>query len=234
MQLNSMGDSLWTEDFGETTLETAKTQKVVKYWEDLQKTAAMSGNLYPAADTIGHQALVEGKVGMVLAGYWLCSAFRQYNYIDAASNDLMFVPMPGDGDDKSYTVDVTVAGIFSGTEHPDEAYLLWEYLMCNKETTQLRAASGHGIPTFKSDFECLPKETDFDKQTLETAKAQINTLDLTPKTNPYIPYTSVTNLFDKYYVPYLYGKSTLKEAMQKINYNTKILIGEGKDLMGVD
>ena len=44
----------------------------------------------------------------------------------------------------------------------------------------------------------------------------------------------LTTLFDKFYLPVLYDKSTLKDAMKTINKETEILISEGKDLVGAD
>jgi hypothetical protein len=41
-------------------------------------------------------------------------------------------------------------------------------------------------------------------------------------------------LFDKYYLPVLFGQGELGDALKTINKETKILIKEGKDLVGVE
>lgn len=233
MQLNTYGVSLWDEDYKETTLAEDKTRECIEYWKALQETGALASSLYPATDSIGQSALVEDEVGMVLAGYWFRGAFSMYNKLDAAAEELVFVPMPSDSKECSYALDVTGLGIYSGTEHPEEAYELWQYLMCNSEVVSTRAEIGFGIPAFKSYYDKLPSESAFDQQLLQTVSTQIERLDISPRTNPYISYSSLTALFDKYYVPVLFEKSTLDEALKTINKEAALLSQEGKELLGV-
>ena len=233
MYLNSYGQSMWTSDFNSTTLESAATKNAMKYFQDLHESAAIANSLYPASDTIGYSALLEDKVGMVLGGYWFCGAYRSANLIEKAEDALMFVPAPVGTKQASYCLDLTCLGIFSGTEHPEEAYELWEYLMHEEYAVNARASIGYGMPASQKDFDMLPYETDFDKQALNVVtNYQIKTLDLSPQICPYISYTSLSTLFDKYYLPVLYDRSTLEDAMKTINKETEILIKEGKDLVG--
>ena len=233
MHLNTYNLSLWDEKYTETTLSDEKVRASLEYWKDLQEAGALASSLYPAADTVGQGALKEGDVGMVLGGYWFRGAFSMYNELDNLTSNLKFVPMPSDTKDCSYAMDVTGLGIFSGTEHPEEAYELWEYLMCHDEVVSSRAKIGFGIPSFKSFYEELPSESEFDKQLLETVDYQIQTLDITPRTNPYISYSSLIALFDKYYVPVLFEKNTLDDALKTINKEAALLSQEGKELLGV-
>lgn len=233
MQLNTYGLSLWDEQYKETTLFEKKTRECMEYWMNLHEKGALASALYPAADTIGQSALVEDQVGMVLAGYWFRGAFSMYNKLDAASEELIFVPMPSDEKECSYAMDVTGLGIFAGTKHPEEAYELWEYLMCSDEVVSTRAKIGFGIPAFKSYYNQLPNESEFDQQLLKTVDTQIERLDISPRTNPYISYSSLIALFDKYYVPVLFEKSTLDDALTTINKEATLLSQEGKELLGV-
>lgn len=234
MQLNTYDLSLWDEKFVNTTLDEGKTRECMEYWMELQEEGALASSLYPAADTIGQSALVEDQAGMVLAGYWFRGAFSLYNKLEAASEELIFVPMPSDDKECSYAMDVTGLGIFSGTEHPEEAYDLWKYLMCSDEVVSTRANIGFGIPAFKSYYTNLPSESAFDQQLLQAVDAQIKCLDITPRTNPYISYSSLIALFDKYYVPVLFEKSTLDDALTTINKEAALLSQEGKELLGVE
>ena len=88
----------------------------------------------------------------------------------------------------------------------------------------------------KKYMDTLPYETEFDKQALDVVKNyQLNNFDpVSVSVCPWISYTSLTTLFDKFYLPVLYNKSTLADAMKTINKETELLISEGKDLVGAD
>ena len=79
----------------------------------------------------------------------------------------------------------------------------------------------------------MPNESEFDQQLLKTVDTQIERLDISPRTNPYISYSSLIALFDKYYVPVLFEKSTLDDALTTINKEATLLSQEGKELLGV-
>lgn len=235
MYLNGYNSSLWTDDYNSTTLETKETQAAMKYFMDLQKNAALASSLYPASDTVGSAAILEDKVGMVLAGYWFHGAFAAANKTDEAAEKLIFVPAPVGNKKASYCIDMTCIGVFSETKHPQEAYELWEYLVSNDYAVSERAKIGLGVPASEESFSLLPYETDFDKQTLDVVtNYQFETLDLSPKICPYISYASLTALFDKYYLPVLYDQGELNDALKTINSETEILIKEGKDLVGAE
>lgn len=235
MYLNSYGESMWTKDFNSTTLTKASTKEAVQYFEKLNATGALASNLYPAADTIGFSALLEDKVGMVLGGYWFCGAYRSAKKIEEAKEKIMFIPAPIGTKQASYCLDLTCLGVFSETEHPDEAYELFEYLMNDEYAVNERARIGYGLPISKNYVTNLPYESDFDKQVLDVVKNyQIPSLDLTPMICPYISYTSLSTLFDKYYLPVLFGRDNLGNALETINDETEILISEGKELVGAE
>ena len=83
-------------------------------------------------------------------------------------------------------------------------------------------------------MDTLPYETDFDKQVLDMVKnVQLPLFNPTAASvSPWISYTSLTTLFDKFYLPVLYGRSDLDTAMKTINEEVEILVDEGKELMG--
>ena len=235
MYLSSYGNSMWNDDYSSTTLETAETKKAVQYFQKLHETGALASNLYPASDYIGISSLLEDKVGMVLNGYWFRGGYGSAGRVDAAAEKLMFVPGPVGTEGSCYVLDQICAGIFSETEHPEEAYDLLEYLMLAEQGVTARTKVGLGLPVNKIYENTLPYETAFDKQTLDVVKnVQIDTLDLSPRICPYITYRSLTTLFDKYYLPVLYKRSTLDEAMESINREAEILIKEAKEVAGVE
>lgn len=233
MYLNSYGASMWTDDYDSTTLSSKTTKKAVKYFMDLQKTAGLASSLYPIADQIGSAALLEDKVGMVLGGYYFNGAYAAANKEEQAEDKLMFIPAPVGTKQASYCMDLTCLGIFSQTKHPEEAFELWAYLVAHEEAVTARAEIGLGVPASTKYFDVLPAESELQKQSLGVVtNYQMKTLDLSPKICPYISYSSLTALFDKYYLPVLFDRENLDEALKTINKETEILIKEGKDLVG--
>lgn len=236
MYLNGYGKTMWKDNYTSTNLESADTKKAVQYFEALQKTAALSSTLYPNADKIGTSALKENKVGMVIGGYWFRGSYAGSGSIDDISSNLMYVPAPVGTKKACYALDLTCLGIFSETEHPQEAYDLLEYLILGEYSVTTRSKIGFNLPVCKKYMDTLPRETDFDNQILDVIENyQLKNFDPTSITVcPWISYTSLTTLFDKFYLPVLYGKNSLDSAMKTINSETEILVQEGKELVGAD
>lgn len=235
MYLNSYGESMWTENYDSTTLGQKSTKDAMKYFMDLQKTAALASSLYPIADTIGSSALLEDEVGMVLGGYWFNGAYAAANKEDKAEGKLMFIPAPVGTKQASYCLDLTCIGIFSQTKHPEEAFELWSYLVAHEDAVTARAKVGLGVPASKDYFDVLPKTSELQAQSLGVVtNYQMNTLDLSPRICPYISYSSLTALFDKYYLPVLFEREDFDKALETINKETEILIKEGKELVGAE
>ena len=61
---------------------------------------------------------------------------------------------------------------------------------------------------------------------------QMNTFDVSLSVSPYMNYTSLNTLFDKYYLPVLYERGDLDDALKTINREAELLVEEGKQLMG--
>lgn len=235
MYLNSNGSSLWTDDLSSTTLETETTKQAVEYFKDLQENAAIASSLYPAADTVGQNALLEDKTGMVLAGYWFIGGYGAVNKTEDTLSKLMFVPAPVGEKKASYCLDMVALGVFSETKHPQEAYELWEYLVASEASAGARAKIGLGLPASKDYFSLLPKETELQREALGVLENyQLQVLDLTPRMCPYITAASMNALFDQYYLPVLFGREELDTALQTINSEAEILIQEGKELVGAE
>ncbi len=235
MYLNGNGDSLWTDDFSSTTLNTDATKQAVEYFKDLQEHAAIQSSLYPSADSIGNTALLEDKTGMVLAGYWFNGGYAAANKTEETLSKLMFVPAPVGEKEAAYCLDMVSLAIFSKTKHPQEAYDLWEYLVMSETSAGSRAKIGLGIPASKKYFSDLPKDTEVQRQSLAVVENyQFGVLDLTPRVCPYITYASMIALFDQYYLPVLFGRDKLDDALKTINSEAEILIEEGKALVGAE
>jgi ABC-type glycerol-3-phosphate transport system substrate-binding protein len=205
----------------------------IKFFQNMQETAAVSNTLFQNPDGIGHSALVEGKVGMVLAGSWFRGTYESGGLLSDVQDKLMYIPAPVGTKEVSQALDVTCLGIFSQTEHPQEAFELLEYLTLHEESVTSRSSIGFNLPVSKKYMDTLPNETEFDKQILATVNKQLETFSPTSaRVCPWVSYTSITTLFDKFYLPVLYKKSTLEQAVKTINSEIDILVEEGKELMG--
>lgn len=235
MKLASVGKSIWSTDFKSTTLNSPDTIAAFQYWHDLQMSGAMASALYSVTDTIGYTYLANDQVGMVICGYWMVGNLRQAGYTEDIFDKLMYIPgLSSSGELEPFVLSATGAGIFSDTQHPEEAYDLWEYLMTAEDSADYRAELGFGIPAFKSKFSLLPKTTALDQKVLNTLDKEFAAYEAKPlkvRTNPYISYTSLLGLFDRYYTPVLFGQSTLTEALSAIDKETALLISEGLDLI---
>jgi len=236
MYLSGYGKSMWKNNYNTTTLTSDDTKKAVKYFKDLQESAALSSTLYPNPDGIGTSALNEGKVGMVLGGYWFRGSYAGAGTLEDIKDKIMYVPAPVGTKEACYALDLTCLGMFSETDTPEAAWDLLEYLVLDEYSVTTRSKIGFNLPISKKYVDTLPYETEFDKQVLDVVKNyQLNHFDpISVSVCPWISYTSLTTLFDKFYLPVLYGKSTLDDAMKTINKETEILISEGKELVGAD
>ena len=235
MKLASVGKSIWSEDFKSTTLTSADTRAAFEYWHDLQMSGAMASALYSVTDNRGYTYLANDQVGMVMCGYWMVGNLRQAGYSEDIFDKLMYIPgLSSSGGLEPFVLSATGASIFSDTQYPEEAYELWEYLMTAEDSSDYRAKLGFGIPAFKSKFDLLPKTTTLDQTVLATLDKEFEayeTKQLKVRTNPYISYTSLLGLFDRYYTPVLFGQSTLTDALASIDQETQLLISEGLDLI---
>lgn len=236
MYLTSYGKTMWADNYNSTTLESEDTKKAVEYFKAMQETAAMASTLFPSMDNIGTSALNEGKVGMALGGYWFRGSYAGAGTLSDVEDNLLYVPAPVGTQEACYALDLTCLGIFSQTEHPEEAADLLEYLVLEEYSVTTRSNIGFNLPVCKDYMDTLPYETDFDKQALDmVTNYQLETFNPTAvNVCPWISYTSLTTLFDKFYLPVLYDRSTLDEAMKTINEEVEILIEEGKELVGAE
>ena len=226
--LNSSGKSLWNAEGTKSTLTDKDTIAAFQYWADFQREGVMPSTLHPIQETDGFGSLVEGKVAMVIGGYWLGAKTTLYG--DGENTDIMLLPpLKAEGGKEVNTcLFGTGLGIFSGTKHPNEAYLLMQYLMLEAEPVKTRTEYGWGIPALKSALQYLPNQTESQKQWLNVTLAQVENYSEGATVSPYLLYNSATSAFDKYYNLYLYDKAGLEETMKKIDSQLDLLVSEGQ------
>jgi multiple sugar transport system substrate-binding protein len=236
LMLAQQGKSLWSDDFSKININTPESKKILQYLVDNMKAGAFNSPLYQPTDGWGGQLFMEDKVGMLMVGYWYTGMLRSNDQLKNRLDDFAMLPTPvlaEGGQRMSTCLTGTGAFISKNTKHPDEAYQFLEWLMADSMADE-RAKSGWGQPLYKSKLDLLPQNTNFDKQTLEVLKSELNVYSDKVVYNPYISNVTLNGLFDKYFVPVLYGKGTLDEACANIEKEANTLIAEGKEIAGVN
>jgi multiple sugar transport system substrate-binding protein len=132
---------------------------------------------------------------------------------------------PG-GERKAATGGATGCIIYSGSKHPDEAWTFFEWYFGGKPADE-RAATGWGMPIFKSKLALLPQETAFDKQVFAVLQDESNFQGILP-VNPYLSGGG-WGIFDKYVAPLYFDKSTIDEAIAGMTKDANVAVTEARN-----
>lgn len=222
--------SVWTDDFSGTNLQDPDVVETMRYFYDMQKSGAMASELNKITPSTW---FLEGKLAMYMGGYWIGGYMRTDTNMGITQEDVLLLPAPvvNKGDTCSYSFAATGAGISSTTEHPQEAYELWEYLHFGQMAEE-RTKRGFGLPADTTLNDLLPGETEFDRQTRDSAIEAGENLKIDIRINPYVGATAVSAAIDKYYIPALYDTMTLEDALRSADEELTLLIEEGKEIVG--
>lgn len=225
--LNSSGKSLWSEDGKTNNLTADYAVEAFKYWSDLMKDGVMPSTLHPISETDGFGSLVEGKVAMVIGGYWLGAKTTLYG--DGENDDIMLLPSPKAEGGKEINTALfgTGLGIFASTPNPNEAFMLLSELLLGEESVKLRAEYGWGVPIVKSAEQYLPEATSAQKQWKDVTLRQLSNYSTDARVSPFVLYNAATTTFSKYYNLFLYDKAKLEPTLEKISGQLDILVEEG-------
>ena len=225
--LNSSGKSLWSEDGKKNNLTADYAVEAFNYWSDLMKEGVMPSTLHPISETDGFGSLVEGKVAMVIGGYWLGAKTTLYG--DGKNEDIMLLPSPKaeGGKEINNALFGTGLGIFASTPNPNEAFMLLNELLLGEETVKLRAEYGWGVPIVKEAEKYLPESTPAQKQWKDVTLRQLSNYSTDARVSPFVLYNGATSTFSKYYNLFLYDKADLNSTLQKISGQLDILVEEG-------
>lgn len=233
MMLTQRGESLWTDDYKGTTLTKSPVIKeVFEYYTNLQKSGVMASKLNPVDDEMAW--FTSGKIGIMMSGYWAKAVMENAGDEGKVSTeDIALIPSPvvNKGERFAAILSGAGAGISADSKHKDEAYELWEYIHFG-ELADMRAKKGFGMPATKAREALLPVNTEFEKSILASTLDDAKYLRNDIRINPYVNFASEKSVFDKYYVPVLYGTSTVDEALKEIDKELTALISEGMEIAG--
>lgn len=232
-QLGQMGKSLYNADYS-TNFNTPEVKAILQYWVDLAKSGGCASALSAPADVVGVSTFMQDQVGIAMWGYWYSAYIKGNEEAKLRLEDFVFVQSPvmdGATNPGNSCIAGVGGAVFSRTDYPDAAWKFVEYYYGGPSADD-RAKSGWGIPMLKSKVAMMPYETPFDKQVKD-----LNDLALTKvlplTTNPYTNPGAVQAVFDKYFNQVLFDKMTLDECITKMDEDFKVMIDEGKEIVGV-
>lgn len=237
--LEGLGQSLFTEDFTKIDLvQNDAAREAVRYHYDLAADKISSSPINPSPSWPG-QDFANGELSLVQYGFWFSGGVTVWasdeikEKIDAGR--IVMLPSPTwKGERRGPTITATGSIVTGATEHPDEAYKVFEWYNA-LEPARNRAASGWGVPALKSMFADIPKEGDYRAQVWSVLEAEMEFAETTVRFNPYLQGGEpgeVASLFIQFYEQALKGEITFDELLVKLEEETNVAIQDGIDRIG--
>ena len=159
-----------------------------------------------------NKAIYAGTVAWVSDATNYCSAAVNNGYEMVAVPYTAFAPSKsGEG---WYAKPATLYAISKNTEHPEEAAILLDYLLNNKEMALLQGIE-KGIP-LSSDARSYLEEADMLYGLQYEASTLMDDNDLIRQLDPLIENNTLIDAFIGCCNDYIFNKSTLSEAAQKL------------------
>jgi multiple sugar transport system substrate-binding protein len=237
--LEGLESPLFSEDFTKMDLvENEEARQAVEYHYQLAADKLSSSPISPSPSWPG-QDFANGELALVQYGFWYSGG------LDIWSNDIVkpkmeegrivMLPSPTwKGVRRGPTITATGSIVTGATQHPDEAYQVFEWYNA-REPAENRAASGWGVPALQSMYAQIPKEGTYRSQVWSVLEQEMNFADTTVRFNPYLQGGEpgvVASLFIQFYEQALNGEITFDEMLQQIESETNLAIQDGIDRIG--
>ena len=241
--MNQQGKSIWSEDYRTVNLDNAEIREIFQYIYDATMSKTIVSPINPAPDWDGN-IFREGMCGIFQVGYWYTGVIRGFNQtaeqmdtLEATQDDCILLPaliMNESATRISPCTAATSGVMLKQSQHPDEAWKVFEWFLGNAQQAKDRAEGGWGLPVFRSLVEFMPNETEFDKQSLRVTMDEIDkSPQLYVQMNPFVNYDAAASLIVKYINPIYFGESTIDEALPQLERDIQLLIEEGMEIAGV-
>lgn len=187
VQLNSVGTSLYSDDFTEVRLTTSEAKDVMQYWFSMAKENVWWNPLNPPGSWPGEE-FAKGKEAIVQYGFWYAGAIAQGTFSGGKATQDVFAMLPAPVWGKKVmdpTIAATGGSAHAKTKNPEAMWKFFEYFF-GAEPAVNRAKSGWGVPALKSLFQYLPNETPFQQQVRRVLDGELKVADVQVRFNPYI------------------------------------------------
>lgn len=237
--LEGLGQSLFTEDFTKIDLvENEAARDAVRYHYELAADKVSSSPINPSPSWPG-QDFANGELAIVQYGFWFSGGLTLWasDEIKQKIDEGRMVMLPSPtwkGVKRGPTITATGSIVTGVTEHPDEAYRVFEWYNA-LEPAQNRAASGWGVPALKSMFADIPREGTYRAQVWSVLETELEFAETTVRFNPYLQGGEpgvVASLFLQFYEQALNGEITFDELLVKLESESNIAIQDGIDQIG--
>jgi multiple sugar transport system substrate-binding protein len=237
--LEGLGNSLFSEDFTKMNLvENEEARQAVEYHYQLAADKLSSSPISPSPSWPG-QDFSNGDLGLVQYGFWFSGGIMIWAdeelkpLVDAGR--IVMLPSPTwKGVKRGPTITATGSIVTGATQHPDEAYKVFEWYNA-REPAANRAASGWGVPALKSMYDSIPRDGTYRSLVWSVLEAEMKDAETTVRFNPYLQGGEpgvVASLFIQFYEQALKGDITFDEMLQKIESESNLAIQDGIDRIG--
>ncbi|MBV7330400.1 extracellular solute-binding protein [Chloroflexi bacterium TSY] len=237
--LEGLGSSLFTEDFRAIDLvQNDLAREAVEYHYQLAANKVSSSPISPSPSWPG-QDFANGELSIVQYGFWFSGGMLIWSSDEVKpkidEGRIVMLPAPTwKGVKRSPTITATGSIVTGATNHPDEAYAVFEWYNA-KEPAQNRAASGWGVPAMLSMYDQIPSEGVYRTQVWEVLEKEMEFADTSVKFNPFLQGGEpgvVASLFIQFYEQALNGEISFDELLAKLEAETNLAIQDGIDQVG--
>lgn len=224
-QLDSAGVKVFSDDMKTVDFTKPEVKDAFSLWVDAAKSNIGKNDINQDPAPWGGDLFINNKAAMIVAGYWFSGLIRGDEKMKAHLDDYGMLPAPiTDGGQRvSPTGAATGMFINKQTEHPDEAWKVFEYVMGGTPAKD-RASSGWGVPALKSLLPLMPQQTDFDKRVYAQLQEELKYSDKQIEINPF--FLNGQTLVDKYVTPVYFDKANLDDALKELTKNANLIIQE--------
>jgi len=224
------GGDLYSEDFTHAIIKD--NPAIVEYltWAaNLMRDGYTFSPINPSPDW-GVPDLQSGAAASIVMGYWSNAQFAESadEGVEDPSNFVMYPALSWFGNS---VFDSSAGGagwtISMGTQHPDEAWNLFEYYMTGAPAVT-RAQAGWGVPSLRSLFGYMNAPTEWQQQWLDTVNWELENADTsTRRINPYYSTEIFNNIWYTQLEQYLNGDITIDEAINNLDAGVNQAIADG-------
>jgi multiple sugar transport system substrate-binding protein len=215
------GTSLYSKDFEKAILTEGDAKKGFKYWFDMAAEKTTHSTINPSPNGWMGNDFTAGILGFCQYGYWFSAMAAA-----ETSTPKMLPAASWAGEDRDPTVTATGMVMLKATQVPEAAWKVFEYYNVGQPALD-RAGSGWGVPAFKSMYDLMPQETDFQKQAFKVVMQEINLDTPALQFNPYLTNDSYGAVWNTNLDLALTGDGDFDAMIQRVEDEINVLIAEG-------
>jgi multiple sugar transport system substrate-binding protein len=227
--LMETGEDLYSEDFSSAVIADNPTVVAfLTFMAELAQDNAIFNPLNPSPEWVVPD-LLNGRAASATNGYWIQGGLRGAEDPVVTPSDFVMYPALSWGGEVVVNPALGGAGWFisATTEHPDEAWRLFEYYMGGAPALN-RAQTGWGLPALRSLYSEIPVTEEWQQQFLDAVQwEQDNTVQMPRRINPFYSTEVFNSIWTSNLERYLNGQITLEEAISNLDAEVNQAIADG-------